>query len=85
MLKLEKSQYIRVNYIFYSNYTRYEKTLSYKIVYYKMICKFESLHFFRRCIFLFFILKNTIENPKFNFLTIICGIRKKRLDGKLFA
>ena len=29
-----------------------------------------------------FNLKNTIENPKFNFLTIICEIRKKRKFAK---
>ena len=31
------------------------------------------------------ILKNTIENPKFNFLTIIYEIRKKRIFAKLFV
>ena len=72
MLKLEKSQYL--NSIFQLNYTKYEKKLRYKIVYYIKIYKFESQHFFIRCIFFFLIKKYTIENPKFNFLTIICDM-----------
>ena len=43
MLKLEKSQYL--NSIFQSNYTRYDKTLSYKIVDYKNIYKFEYVKY----------------------------------------
>ena len=74
MLKLVKSQYL--NFIFQLNYTRYDNKLLHKIVYYKKIYKFESQHFFIRCILFFLILKNTIENPKFNFLTIISEIRK---------
>ena len=32
-----------------------------------------------------FNLKKTIKNPKFNVLTIICEIRKKRKNTKLFV
>ena len=48
MLKVEKSQY--QNSIFQLNYTRYEKKLSYKIIFYIKIYKFELQHFFIRCI-----------------------------------
>ena len=74
MLKLDKSQYL--NSIFQLNYTKYEKSYGTKLFTIK-IYKFESQYFFIRCIFFFLIQKNTIENPKFNFLTIICEIRKK--------
>ena len=50
MFKLEKSQYL--NPISHLNYTRYEKTLSYKIVYYKKILKFKLPHFFITVIYL---------------------------------
>ena len=49
MLKHEIIQYL--NSISQLNYTIYEKTLSYKIVYDRKIYKFELLHFFIRCIF----------------------------------
>ena len=83
MLILEKSKYL--SFIYQSNFTGYDKKLLYKIVYYKKIYKFESTHFFIRCIFFFLIKKNTIENLKFKFLTIICGIQKKRRNAKLFT
>ena len=51
---------------------KYENKLWYKIVYYINIYKFELQHFLIRCIFFFLIEKNTIENPKYDFLTIIC-------------
>ena len=63
----------------------YEKKLWYKIVYYINIYKFESLHFLMRCIFIFLVQKNTIENRKFKFLTIICEIGKKLRNAKLFT
>ena len=53
--------------IFQLNYTKYKKKLWYKIVHYIKIYKFESEHFFIRCIFVFLIWKNTIENLKFHF------------------
>ena len=81
MLKLEKSKYL--NSIFQSSYTKYEKMLPCKIVYYKKIYKFEMLYFFIICIFLFLIKKNTNENPKFNFLTLIYEIREKTLICKI--
>ena len=65
MLKFLKSQY--QNFIFPLNYTRYEKKLFYKIIFYMKIYTFEMQHFFIRFIFFFLIQKNTIENPKFNF------------------
>ena len=87
MLKLEKIEYL--NSIFQLNNTRYEKTLQYKLVNYIKIHKFESQHFFIRRIFFFLIKKNTIENQKFNFLTIICEIQKnvslKNCFEKLFV
>ena len=43
MLKLFKSQY--QNSIFHLNSTRYEKELSYKIIFYMKIYKFELQHF----------------------------------------
>ena len=49
MLKLKEWQYL--NFIFQLNYTWYDETLLYKIVYYKHIYKFESENFFIRCIF----------------------------------
>ena len=82
MLKLEKkSQYL--NSIFQLNYTKQEKTLWYKIFYHIKICKFESQHFFIRCIFFFLISKNTVENRKFKFLTII-HYRSKLWDHLFF-
>ena len=45
----------------------HEKKLSYKIIFYMKIYKFEWQHFFIGCIFFILILKNTIVNPKFNF------------------
>ena len=83
MLKLENSQYL--NSIFQLNYTRYEKTLSHKIVHYKKIYESKLKHFHIRCISFYLIKKNTIENLKFNFLTIICEIGKKRKLPKLFV
>ena len=53
MLKLGKSQY--QNSFFQLNYTRYEKELSYKIIFYIKIYKFELQHFFMRCIIFFLI------------------------------
>ena len=46
----------------------------------------EKTGFIKVSVYLFLIIKNTIENPKFNFLTIIqvCEIRKKRRFAKLF-
>ena len=41
--------------------------------------------FHKMYIFLFNTKKNTIENPKFIFLTKICEIRKKRKFAKLFV
>ena len=76
MLKLEKSQYL--NSFFQLNYTRYDKVLLYKIVYYKKIYKPESPYFFYKMYIFLFNLKNTIENRKFKFLTIMCEIQKKR-------
>ena len=75
MLRLEKSQY--QNSIYQLNYTRYEKKLSYKIVFYMKNYKFELQHFFKRCIFFFLIQKNNIENPKFNFFNNNIGKTKK--------
>ena len=74
MLKLEKKSICK----FHSAVQLYE------IVFYKKIYKFESPHFFIRWIF-FLIYKNNIENPKFNFLTIICEIWKKRKSPKSFV
>ena len=62
-----------------------KKVMIYKIVYYIKFYKFEPQHFFIRCIFFFLIQKNTIENPKFNILTKICEMRKKRKFAKLFV
>ena len=53
MLELEKSQY--QNSIFQLNYTRYEKKLTYKIIFYIKIYKFELQHFFIRYIYFFLI------------------------------
>ena len=55
------------------------------MVYHIMIYKFELQHFFIKCIFFFVIQKSNIENPKFNFLIIICEIRKKCKFAKLFV
>ena len=41
--------------------------------------------FFHKMYIFIFNLKNTIENTKFNFLTIICETRKKRKLAKLFV
>ena len=65
MLKLEKSQYS--NSIFQLNYTKYEKKLWYKIVYYIKIYKFKSQYFFIRCIFFFLIKKKYYLNSKIQF------------------
>ena len=62
-----------------------KKTLSYKIVYYKKVYKFYLQPFFIKRIYIFLILKNTIENGKFNFVVRICEIRKKLMNPKLFA
>ena len=72
MLKLEENQHL--NSIFQVNYTGYEKTLWYEIFYYKMICKFESLHFLIKCIFFFLISKNRIKILKFHFSNKICKL-----------
>ena len=63
-----------------------KKKLSYKIVNYIKVYKFELQHFFIRYIFFCLIKKkNTIDNSEFNFLTIICKIRKQRKKAKLFV
>ena len=49
---------------------------------YIKIYKFESKHFFIRCILFILIKKNTIGNLKFNFLTIICELQKKSKNAK---
>ena len=67
MFKLETSQY--QNSIFQLNYTRYEKKLPYKIIFYIKIYKFELQHFVIRCIFFFLIKKNTIWKSKIQFFT----------------
>ena len=83
MLKLEKSQYL--NFLCLLNFTKYKKKLCYKIVYCIKIHKFESQYSSIRCIFFILIKNNTIQNSKLNFLTIICEIRKKRKNAKLFT
>ena len=62
----------------------YDKRLWNKIAYYQKIYKFEWYHSLIRCIFFYLIKKNTIKNQKLIF-SIICEIRKKRIDLKLFA
>ena len=80
-----ETPWVRKNGFFQLNYTKYERKLWYKIVYYIKIYKFKQQHFSIRCIFFFLIKKITIENLKFNFSTKICEIRKKPKFGKLFV
>ena len=53
-----------------------KKTSKWKILYFKKIEKFQLPYFFMKSIFLFLILINLIENKKFNFLAILCNLRK---------
>ena len=51
----------------------------------KMLLKIKTFDFQKKikCIFFISILKNSIKNRKFKFLTTICKIRKKRKNAKL--
>ena len=55
-----------------------KKTLRSKIIFLNEVYKFSLGNFLTRCIFYVLILKNTIENKKFHFLTKICEIRNER-------
>ena len=56
---------------------RYEKMLRSKIVYLKKICNFNFDHFLiKRTVFVL-IVKNVINNQKFNFPDKLCDIRNK--------
>ena len=49
------------------------------------ICIEQSYVFFHEMYIFLLNFKNTIENLKFNFLTVICEIGKKRKYTKLFV
>ena len=64
---------------------KYEKNV--KMDYYLPKCGLQILSWtiFQKMYIFFLIHKNTNENRKFYFLKIICEIRKKRKNAKLFV
>ena len=75
MLYLEKSQYL--NSIFQLNYTKYAKNVMVQNCLLHKDLKVWKWKFFYKMYIFLFILKNTIEKAKFNFLTIIYVIYEK--------
>ena len=70
-IKIQKFHYLNK----YVAYTK--KTLRRKIICQSEVYKFSVGHFLTRCIFYVLVLKNTIKNQKFHFLTKICEIQNK--------
>ena len=72
------------NSIFYTKYVRYEKNVEMENYLPKWGLEFFIRPFFDKMYILCFDFKNTFENKKFNFLTKICEIWKKRWNAHLY-
>ena len=83
MLKHEKSQYL--NSILQINLTKYEKKVMIQNCLLHTDLQVWTVKFLHKIYIFFLIWQNTIENPKFNFLTTTYEIRKKYKFAKLFV